>query len=139
MGRDRVLVLIQKEGSGMDDTQLQVQMHHIEQMLAKLVAEDPKQNARMVEMMSELKQIKEKLTLIKEIVIGADGGNGLRSEVRHATLRVDTLEKIVEKIIADETTRNTWIAEWGWKVLAAFFGFLFALPGLIETLAKLKG
>ena len=45
------------------------------------------------EMVVELRQIKAEVTQIKQIVVGVDGGNGLRLEVREIARRVGTVEK----------------------------------------------
>lgn len=86
------------------------------------------------EMVVELRQIKAEVTQIKQIVVGVDGGNGLRLEVREIARRVGTVEKDLERALVAEEKRNQFAMDWGWKVVAFVIGLVMALPGLIKTL-----
>lgn len=98
----------------------------IEAHLAQLAVEGPKNAVIMATITAELATIKDQVASIKKTVTGEDGGNGLRMDVRDLLSRMDAIE-----------SRNTTIADWGWKVLMALTAAVFALPALIAQLRDL--
>lgn len=85
----------------------------------------------------DLARIANDVAQIRQIVIGADGGNGLRSIVQQQQRDIVEIKKQIEEIKAQEKERNKFVLDWGWKIVAFVIGLLWSVPSLIKAIRDL--
>jgi chromosome segregation ATPase len=129
--------------------ELNVQAHQSTTIVVQRIELDLK-NVR-----KQLESLQEQLRQISRIVIGDDGGQGIRAELGKVQSQVGSIEQDLravkdaqsklkialeneaKKEIEAQSQRFKTIADWAWKIGVFVIGFILGIPALIKTLREL--